>query len=304
MNEREPIILGRVGVWAWLDAFDHGQCVDFVRKLEAWGYGALWSPEAVGRDPFALIASLAGHTQKLVFATGIANIYARDAVTMKATQKTLAELLPGRFVLGLGVSHQHLVTKLRGHEYKAPMTAMREYLDALDKALYLGKEPTVEAPIVLGALRKPMLELARDRARGAHPYLVPPEHTRRAREILGPSAWLCPEQMVLHETDPVKARTLARKQLAVYIRLPNYQRNLRDFGFTDEDFAQGGSDRLVDALIAWGDVSAIAARIDEHQQAGADHVCIQALRADGGAGPDLDLLEALAPRRSAGGSEP
>jgi probable F420-dependent oxidoreductase len=141
-----------------------------------------------------------------------------------------------------------------------------------------------------------MLELAASLSRGAHPYLVPVEHTRRARALLGPTAWLCPEQKVLRETNPEKAHALGRKALKVYTRLPNYQRNLRDFGFSDEDFVDGGSDRLVDALIAWGDEAAIQARIDEHFSAGADHVCLQALRPDGEPTPDLDLLAALAPK--------
>jgi probable F420-dependent oxidoreductase len=287
--------LGRLGVWAQSDPLDKDALIDFARKLERWGYGALWSPEAVGRDPFVLIALLAAHTERLTFATGIANIYARDAMTFKALHHGLSEFFPGRFVLGLGVSHEHLVSKLRGHEYKKPLAAMREFLEAFDKALYLAKPPADPAPIVLAALREPMLWLAASKTRGAHPYLVPPEHTRRARSILGPDPWLCPEQKVLRETDPEKARAVGRAVLKVYTRLPNYQRNLRDFGFEDDDFVDGGSDRLVDALIAWGDETQIRARIDEHFAAGADHVCIQALRPDGSPGPDLDLLGALAP---------
>lgn len=286
--------LGRLGVWAHSDALDPQRLCDFGRSLERWGYGTWWSPEAVGRDPFALIAYVGARTERLVLATGIANIYARDPMTMKAIHNTLSEFLPGRFALGLGVSHQHLVSKLRGHEYKAPVPTMREYLEAMEKALYLATAPAEPAPIVLAGLREPMLRLAASHARGAHPYLVPPEHTRRARAVLG-SAWLCPEQMVLRETDPTRARAVGRTVLKVYIRLPNYQRNLRDFGFADADFAEGGSDRLVDALIAWGDEAAIRARIDAHFEAGADHVCIQALRPDGQSGPDLATLEALAP---------
>ncbi|MGH0036684.1 MAG: TIGR03620 family F420-dependent LLM class oxidoreductase [Myxococcota bacterium] len=289
--------LAGVGVWSWLDGFKAPEAVEFARRIEAWGYTALWIPEAVGRDPFPLIGYLAAQTEKLVFCTGIANIYARDAMTMKATRKTLGELAPGRFVLGLGVSHSHLVTNQRGHEYKKPVPAMREYLDAMDKALYMGTEPAEEAPIVLAALRPLMLKLAAKRAAGAHPYFVPPEHTARARETLGPDAWLCPEQMVLRETDPEKARKVARQNMAVYVGLPNYQNNLRELGFGDEDFADGGSDRLVDAIVAWGDLDAIRGRIRAHQDAGASHVCIQPFRADGVPGPDLDLLEALAPER-------
>ncbi len=289
--------LGRLGVWTWLDSYSGAQAAEFARKIESLGYSALWVPEAVGRDPFALIAHLAAHTERLVLATGIANIYARDAMTMHAIHKTLAELSEGRFVLGLGVSHAHLVTKLRGHEYRKPVAAMGDYLAAMSRAFYQGVEPQEEAPIVLAALRPAMLRLARDKARGAHPYFVPPEHTRRAREILGGEQWLAPEQMVLFETDAAKARAVARANMKIYMGLPNYQNNLKWLGYTEEDFGGDGSDRLVDAIVAWGDEKAIARRLQEHYDAGADHVCIQPLRPDGQPGPDLRILEALAPAR-------
>jgi probable F420-dependent oxidoreductase len=288
--------LGRLGVWTWLDAMSADEAAAFARRIEDWGYSALWIPEAVGRDPFAFIGYLAAHTESLVFCTGIANIYARDPMTMRAIQKTLSELAPGRFVLGLGVSHHHLVERVRGHEYKKPLSTMRGYLDAMEKALYMGRQPEEDAPIVLAALRDKMLGLAATRARGAHPYLVPPEHTARARGVMGEDAWLCPEQMVLLETDPAKAREIARRNLRDYVRLPNYQNNLRQFGFTDADFEDNGSDRLVDEIVAWGDEEAIRARIQAHWDAGADHVCIQPFRADAGPGPDENLLERLAPR--------
>jgi probable F420-dependent oxidoreductase len=148
---------------------------------------------------------------------------------------------------------------------------------------------------VLAALRRKMLELAAQQARGAHPYFVPPEHTARAREILGRGPWLCPEQTVLLETNPSRAREVARGFMRIYTALPNYQNNLRELGFGDADFAGGGSDRLVDAIVAWGDEKAIAARVRAHHDAGADHVCIQPFRPDGKPGPDLRVLEALAP---------
>jgi len=290
--------IGRLGVWTWLDLMSADEAVEFAGRIEEWGYSALWIPEAVGRDPFTLLGFLAGQTRRIVLATGIANIYARDPMTMKAIHKTLSELAPGRFVLGLGVSHPHLVARVRGHEYKKPLSAMRQYLDAMQAALYMGREPAEEAPIVLAALRDRMLALAASRTRGAHPYLVPPEHTAHAREVLGPDAWLCPEQMVLLETTPSRAREIARTHLAAYIGRPNYQNNLRRLGLDDADFASGGSDRLVDRLVAWGDEKAIADRIQAHWDAGADHVCIQPFRPDGGPGPDLRLLEAFAPARS------
>lgn len=289
--------LGELGVWASLDAFSAPEAAEFARQLEVWGYTALWIPEAVGRDPFSLIGYLAAQTERLVFATGIANIYARDPMTMKSIHRTVSDLAPGRFVLGLGVSHQHLVSRVRGHDYKKPLTTMKNFLESFDKALFMAREPETLAPIVLAALRDKMLGLAASATAGAHPYLVPPEHTARARKVMGDDAWLCPEQMVLLETDATKARAVARNQLKVYIGLPNYQNNLRQFGFTDDDFADGGSDRLVDEIVAWGDEQVIADRIQAHRDAGANHVCIQAFRPDGVPLPDLRLLEALAPNR-------
>ena len=290
--------LGRLGVWCALDGMPAPEAVAFAQQVEVWGYSALWMPEAVARDPFSFIGYLAANTRTLRLATGIANIYARDAMTMRAIQKTLAELSGGRLVLGLGVSHEPMVAGVRGHAYGKPVATMRAYLEAMQKAVYLGPQPAVEAPIVLAALRSKMLELARDKARGAHPYFVPPEHTARARAVLGRGPWLCPEQMVLLETDATKARAIARKHIAIYTTLPNYQNNLRELGFSDADFASSGSDRLVDAIVAWGDEKRIRARIQAHHDAGADHVCIQPLRPDGAFGPDRRLLEALAPGAS------
>jgi probable F420-dependent oxidoreductase len=289
--------LGRLGVWTFLDLMSAGEAAAFVQRVEALGYSTLWLPEAIGRDPFTLLGYLAARTERLQFATGIANIYARDPMTMRAIQQTMAELSGGRFVLGLGVSHSHLVTGVRGHEYKKPVPAMREYLEAMRAALYRAVEPAEEAPIMLAALRPVMLRLAREQARGAHPYFTTPAHTARAREILGPDAWLAPEQKVLLDTDATRARATARATMQIYLGLPNYQNNLKWLGFTDEDIANGGSDRLVDAIVAWGDEQAIADRIRAHHDAGANHVCIQPLRPDGIPGPDLGVLEAMAPSR-------
>ena len=286
--------LGTIGVWNWLDHLSANEAAEFAQRVEGWGYSALWIPEAVGRDPFALIGYLAARTERLIFATGIANIYARDPMATKAIWKTVSELAPNRFILGLGVSHQHLVQGARGHDYGKPLSAMRNYLEAMEKALYMGREPEQDAPIVLGALRDKMLQLSATAAQGAHPYLVTPEHTKRARSVIGPDALLCPEQMVLAETDETNARKIARANLKVYVGLPNYQNNLRQFGFGDEDFADGGSVRLVDALVCWGEPEKIAAHIQAHLDAGANHVCIQAYRADGAPGADETLLEALA----------
>jgi probable F420-dependent oxidoreductase len=289
---------GRLGVWASLDGLPAAEAEEVTARIGAWGYRTLWMPEAVARDPFALIAWLAARTEGIGFCTGIANIYARDPMTMRAIQQTLGELAPGRVAIGLGVSHAPLVTGVRGHEYKKPVAAMAAYLDAMEKAVYMGPRPPQEVPLVIAALRPKMLELAATRTRGAHPYLVPPEHTARAREILGKRALLLPEQMVMLESDAGKARAAARDALGLYLRLPNYQNNLKWLGYEDAEFEGGGSDRLVDAIVAWGDEAAISRRVQAHFDAGADHVCIQPLRSDRQMRPDLRILEALAPGRA------
>jgi probable F420-dependent oxidoreductase len=188
-----------------------------------------------------------------------------------------------------------MVEGIRGHSYGRPVATMRSYLDAMEKAPYVGPAPQEAAPVVLAALRPNMLRLSGERTRGAHPYFVNPDHTARAREILGEGPWLCPEQKVLLEPDASRARTVARQAMAMYLGLPNYRASLRWLGFGDADMEGGGSDRLVDAIVAWGDEKPIAERIQAHRDAGADHVCIQPLRPDGGPGPDLRVLEALAP---------
>jgi probable F420-dependent oxidoreductase len=281
--------LGKLGVWAFIDNMTAPEAAKFAQQLEQWGYSALWIPEAVGRDPFSIISYMAVHTKKMIFATGIANIYARDPMSMNAIHNTLSELAPGRFVLGMGVSHAPLVKDIRGHDYLKPVSTMKNYLAAMDSALY---KP---APILLGALRQHMLKLSADKASGAHPYFVPPEHTAWAREILGPEAWLCPEQMLVLESDVDKARGIARSHMATYTSLDNYKNNLKQFGFENADFENSGSDKLVDAIVGWGDEAALKNRIKAHWDAGANHVCIQALQDDVERGPDLALLELLAP---------
>jgi probable F420-dependent oxidoreductase len=195
-------------------------------------------------------ALLLGATQRIVIATGIANIYARDAVTMAAAQKTLAEAYPGRFLLGLGVSHIPLVEQIRGHSYGPPVTSMRAYLDGMDRAPYRAVPPSIKPIRVLAALG-PMLKLTADRADGAHSYFVPPEHTAHAREILGKDRLLAVEQAIVLETDAGKAREIARVHTSRYLALPNYVDNLRRLGFGPQDLASSGSDRLVDAIVAW-----------------------------------------------------
>ena len=275
--------LGRVGIWTGaLDRAPYGQALELANEIESLGYGAVWVPEAVGKDPLVSCGLLLAGTTTLATATGIANIYARDAISMAQGHKTLTEAFPDRFVLGLGVSHRPMVEGMRGLVYERPIAAMRSYLERMDNATYMGPVPATAPVRVLGALRDRMLTLSGELADGAHPYNVPPEHTAHARELLGPGKLLAPEVAVTLERDATKARELGKAHLAIYLGLPNYTNNLRALGFTDDDFADGGSNRLIDALVAWGGVERVAAAVRAHHAAGADHVCIQVLVPRGG----------------------
>ncbi len=288
--------IGKLGIWFFLDAMSAAQTVEFVRQAEQLGYGAMWIPEAVGRDPFAHTGYLAARTEKIVFATGIANIYARDPITMSAGSKTVAEASGGRFVLGIGVSHRPLVTNLRGHSYEKPYSYMKEYLPKMKSALYRAPAPAQDVPVVLAALHPKMLELAATEADGTHTYFVPPEHTAKARAAIGPKPWICAAQAVIFESDSGKARTMARTYMKTYVpRLPNYTNNLKALGWKDEDFQNGCSDALVDAIVAWGNERKLQDRIEAHLKAGATHVCILPIRADNESLPDPRVMEALAP---------
>ena len=275
--------IGRVGIWTFFELHPAARVREAAAIIEDLGYGAIWIPEALGREAFAQSALLLSATKRIPVATGIANIWGRDAIAMAAGQKTLAEAWPNRFLLGIGVSHAPLVG-LRGHAYDKPLSAMRQYLDAMDSALY-NAPPPIEVPRVIGALAPKMLALAAERTDGAHPYFVPPEHTRRARAALGPKKLLAPEQAVVLERDAGIAREIARAHMQMYLQLPNYVNNLRRLGFADDDIRDGGSDKLVDAIVAWGDVGAVADRVRAHHDAGADHVCIQVLPRDATAMP-------------------
>lgn len=272
--------LGKIGIWAFLDMVPSAESQAAAREIEELGFGTLWIPEAAGREAFTSSALLLAGTEKLVVATGIANVWARDAMAMAGAQKTLCEAYDDRFLLGMGVSHAPMVGTIRGHNYDKPLTYMREYLDAMDKAIFAGALPATEPKRILAALHPKMLKLASERSWGSHPYFVTPEHTARARKTLGEGSMLAPEQAVLLETDPDKARAIARQHMAIYIGLPNYRRNVMSLGFEDADFEDGGSDRLVDAIVAWGDIDTIRERVKAHHDAGADHVCLQALTAN------------------------
>ena len=294
--------IGKLGVWYFLDAMPAPESAAFAKKVEQHGYSALWIPEAAGREPFAHGGYLLANTSKLILATGIANIWARDPLAMAAASRTLAELSGGRFVLGIGVSHGPLVEKLRGHHYDKPYSYMKDYVAKLKTAfsqpfMYQSVKPKEDPPVLLAALHPKMLALAASEVRGTHTYFVPPEHTAKIRAAIGPQAWICAAQAVILESDPAVARKAARAYMKTYVpRLPNYTNNLKALGWQDEEFKDGCSDRLVDAIVAWGSADQIRERIAAHHRAGATHVCILPLRADGAPLPDEHALEALAPR--------
>lgn len=271
--------LGRVGAWSALASSAPAVVERQVAvAIEQLGYGTIWFGEAPGsKEAFTHAATLLSWTEHLHVATGIANIYGRDAAAAAGGAATLADAWPGRFVLGLGVSHAPLV-ETRGHDYGRPVATMRAYLDAMDRTTT--DLPLPEAPPrVLAALRPRMLELARTHAQGAHTYFTTPEHTARARELLGAEPLLATELAVVVERDAEKARAAAREYAAMYLMLPNYVNHLRELGFADKDFESGGSDALIDAVVPWGDPDTIAERVRAHHDAGADHVCVQPVAA-------------------------
>jgi probable F420-dependent oxidoreductase len=284
--------LGRVGVWSSAVANrPAAELREALPELEALGYSAIWVGEAFSRENMSASALALSWTEQLVVASGITNVYARDASATRAGAATLGEAFPGRFLLGLGVSHQQAV-ELRGQTYGPPLTTMRAYLDGMDTAAYRGPEPSERVPVVLAALGPRMLDLARDRTDGAHPYFVPVEHTRQARERLGTGKLLAPEQAVILTDDESQARAVAREHVAFYMTAPNYRNSMLRLGFEEAELENGGSERLQDAIVACGDEEAIRERVQAHLDAGADHVCIQALPSGEF---HLDALRRLAP---------
>ncbi|MFF9000142.1 LLM class F420-dependent oxidoreductase [Streptomyces achromogenes] len=276
--------VGRYGVWSIElrseDPARRGELEEAAAELEELGYGAIWLGGNSSEDH---VGPLAGATRGIVVGTSILNIWQRDAATTAAGFDGLEAAHPGRFVLGLGVSHGPLVK-----DYRRPYAAMVEYLDELDRAGVPAERR------VLAALGPRMLELARGRAAGAIPYLTTPEHTERAREILGAGPLLAPELKVVLESDPARARETARAYLAGYLKLPNYTNNFLRLGFTEADVADGGSDRLIDAVFAWGDETRIRERVTAFHEAGADHVALQVVTAHTGEVPPRKEWRALA----------
>jgi probable F420-dependent oxidoreductase len=285
----------KLGVWFFTEGLTAVEAANFAVQVQDWGCGALWVPEATGRNSLVHSAWLLSQTSRLVVATGIANVFGRDAQAMVGARHALNEQSDGRFLLGLGVSHAPLVEGLRGHNYRQPLTFMREYLKKMGQAAYSAPMPAQQGEVVLAALGPKMLELSRDSADGAHPYNVTPEHTAQARAILGPGKRLYVEQKVMLETDAGKARAAAKEVLAMYLGLPNYRNNWLREGFTEAEI-DGSSDRFLDAMVAWGDEQAVAARIQAHWDAGADHVCIQPVGGSSQGKPETRVLEAMAKR--------
>jgi probable F420-dependent oxidoreductase len=284
--------LGRVGVWlaslrpAPIDVERRA-----VRRIEELGYGSVWSGEGIGgKEAFAHQSLLLSATEHIVTGTGIANVWARHPATMQGGAATVGAAYPGRFVLGVGISHAPMVQR-SGQVYQTPLTHMEKYLDGMDAATSDVPATEVPVPRVLAALRPHMLALARDRSDGAHPYFVPVPHTSLARQVLGPDRLLIPEQAVILTTDRDQGRRAARAHMAPYLQLPNYVNNLRHLGYSGEDIAGGGSDRLADDIVAWGDEVDIAKRVTDHIDAGADHVLLQPL---GTLDEAVRQLEALA----------
>ncbi len=274
--------LGPLGIWSFqLDVQPMAIARDAVAELDELGFGALWVPEAVAREPFANAALLLSASSKMTVATGIANLHARTAMTMNAGWRTLSEAFVDRFLLGIGVSHQPLVEGNHHSRYGSkPYSTMVDYLDTMDTSSFFGAPSPTAPRRVLAALGPRMLRLAAERGVGAHTYFVPVEHTAVAREALGDAPLLAPAQTVVFETDPSAARAIGRRFMQRYLALPNYTNNLRRLGWGDDDLAGEGSDRLVDAIVAWGSLEQIADRVQSHLDAGADHVCVQVLTAD------------------------
>ena len=288
-----------LGIWCATNVLKPAELAALANSIEDHGYQTLWYPESLSYESFAMAGFLLANSTRLQVASGIANIYARDAVTSAQGHDSLNRMYGDRFVLGLGVSHVPLVEGARGHDYKKPVTTMRKYLQAMAEAKL---DPTIameDRAIVLAALGPKMLALSAEASKGSHPYCVMPEHTAQAREIMGPDAWLCVEQKIVLSTDESVARPIQRKQMARYMALDNYRNNWRRLGFADDEFTGDGSNRFLDAMVVWGSETAIGECIEAHRKAGANQVILQAFPPDGSTGTDPRALEAFAPGKTA-----
>ncbi len=285
---------GKLGVFTFTDVLGATELASLATRLEALNYSTLWYPEALNYETFAIGGYLLSHSKKLVVASGIANIYARDPAASAMGHNSLNSFYGNRFVLGLGVSHAPLVADVRGHQYKQPVATMRTYLDQMDQAWAAMNNTPAVKQVVLAALGPNMSELSANRTLGAFPYNITPAQVALSRAAMGPKGAIICEQKICLCTDPVLARKTARAALALYMPLPNYYKNWFRLGFNESDLENGGSDRLMDAMVYWGDADQIKAKLQQYFDQGADQVVIQPIRSDGGPGPDWPALEALA----------
>ena len=283
--------LGRLGVWYAADKLQPYEWADFITTVEELGYSTQWYSESRTYESMALGSFLLNNSKTLNIGSSIANIYARDAISTANGLSTLNAISGGRYIMGLGVSHIPLVEGLRGHEYRKPVATMRAYLTQMKTKM----REEVDWSVVIAALGPRMLELSAELTAGAIPYNVTPEHTATAKAILGPDKILAVEQKVCLETDPITARQLAKAELERYMGLPNYRNNWLRIGFSEDDLANGGSDRFLDAMVVWGTVDTIQNRLQEHFDAGATHVCIQPVHVAGDLAAAKKTLQALAP---------
>jgi probable F420-dependent oxidoreductase len=281
------------GILSFADAMSPKQLIDYALRVEELGYESIWLPDLFGREIFLTAGYVLENTTRLRVATGIAHVYARDAISTAQAARTLAELYPGRFLLGLGVSHPQ-AAELRGHVWIPPVRKLRAYLEGMAAADIRSPAPERAAPIYIAAHGPKLLALAAESTDGANTYLMPPEHTRQAREILGSDKSLNVVLPCCLCEDEERAREIARRGLSVYLGLPAYQRQWVQWGFDESDFAERASDRLVDGLVAWGDESAIRGRIAAHMEAGASEIEVVPYNPRPKTGIDWALLTALA----------
>lgn len=288
--------LSNLGLLGFVDGMKNQEVVQFARRVENAGYSVLWVPEVMGREIFSLSSHVLSQTERLVVGTGVAIAFSYEPIVTACATRTLGEFFEDRFILGLGVSNKVYNTR-RGVGYDKPVSFMREYVEKIKTAPYNAPKPHHEPPIVLAGMMPKMLQLAGTATQGTLTYFTTTEQVALAREALGPKPWLLAVQLVMLETDAAKARTAARKYMQIYLAIEHYLYRLRKIGFTDVDFANGGSDRLVDAIVAWGSEDQLRERIANQFKVGATHVSILPLRSDGKPGPGEQVIAALAPAK-------
>jgi probable F420-dependent oxidoreductase len=286
--------LTKLGILTYFDTMSGSECRDFAATVEKLGYSTLWVPETFGRDPFVMATDLLNATEGMVVGTAIANVWKREPMATAGASRTISELFSDRFIVGLGVSAGPFMLR-NGLRYDKPVTFMREYLERMKSAPFKATEPIHPPPVVLAGLRPRMLRLAAEAADGVITALTPPAQVAQMRGVVGPDKLILAQQMVMLEGDAVKARTGVRNFMRFYLNAPPYRHHFHAMGFTDDDFKDGGSDRLVDDIIAWGDEGELRERIEAHRRAGANHVYVIPLGASGGRLPEMRVIEALAP---------